>query len=131
MALIVVDASLSPRIGTELRRRGRPAKSLAELGLQRLKDDPMLEALAHRLSEPYVLLTGDDAMPATHRPMIDATGTTVATIDARWQRSGFEQEAFKFEVSQRWAHKIASQVPLTIVRYSAGTYRPWTLPRGR
>lgn len=130
-ALIVVDASLTTRIATELVRRGRAARTLASLGLKELDDDPMLLALAAMLTVPYVLLTADDAMPAVHPQTIAATGTTVATLDRRWQRSRLDHEQYKFEVVQRWAHRIAEQKPGTIYRYSVGGARPWKPPRGR
>jgi hypothetical protein len=130
--VLVIDASLSTRLGTELRKRGRDAVSLASLRLKALKDEPMLRALAERYAdERYVLVTADDAMPATHRPVLDETATTLATLDGRWQRSGFPQEAYKCEVVHRWAHVMATQKPGTTRRYSVGGHRPWTPPRGR
>ena len=130
--LLIVDASLSTRIGTELRHRGRDVYSLASLRLKYLTDEPMLEALAVRFEgAPYVLVTADDAMPATHRQALTATGTTLATLDSRWQRSGLTQEQYKFEVVHRWAHVMAAQQPRTIRRYSVGGHRLWTPPRGR
>lgn len=127
--LLVVDESLTPRIGSELRKRGRHAASLAQLGLKGLKDEPMLLALAEQLDEPYVLVTGDDAMPATHRTAIAETATTLATLDPRWQRTGLKQECYKHEVVHRWAHAMANQRPGTIRRYSLTANRSWTVLR--
>lgn len=130
--VLVIDASLSTRIGTELRRRGRDAVSLASLRLKSLKDEPMLRALAERYSdERYILVTADDAMPATHRPVLDEMGTTLATLDGRWKRTGLHQETYKCEVVHRWAHAMAIQRPGTLRRYSVGGHRLWTPPRGR
>ena len=131
MVLLVIDASLSTRLGTELRNRGRGACSLASLGLKVWKDEPMLRALVDRVSEPYVLVTADDSMPATHRPVIDETATTIATLDSRWWRSGLAQEQYKCEVVHRWAHLMARQRPGTITRYAINSHRPWSPLRGR
>jgi hypothetical protein len=130
--LLIIDASLSTRLGTELRKRGREAVSLASLRLKALEDEPMLRALAERyLNERYVLVTADDAMPATHGSVLDETATTLATLDGRWKRSGLPQETYKCEVVHRWAHVMAAQKSRTIHRYSIGGHRLWTLPRGR
>jgi hypothetical protein len=106
--------------------------SLASLRLNALEDEPMLRALADRyLNERYVLVTADDAMPATHGSVLDETATTLATLDGRWKRSGLPQEAYKCEVVHRWAHVMAAQKSGTIHRYSIGGHRLWTFPRGR
>lgn len=131
MSLLVIDASISTRVGTELRRRGRDACSLASLELKSFKDEPMLRELAQRIDEDYVLVTADDAMPAAHRLVIAETNTTIATLDPRWTRSGLEQEPYKHEVVHRWAHVMAEQAASTLRRYSTGGHRPWTPFRGR
>jgi hypothetical protein len=130
--LLIIDASLSTRLGTELRHRGRNAKSLAELGLKGLTDEPMLRELAKiHDDDPYVLVTADDAMPATHGLVLDETATTVATLDPRWERTGLTQEKYKREVVHRWAHVMARQDPKTVRRFSIGGHRPWTPLRRR
>ena len=45
---VIVDESLRPRIGTELRNRGRTAVSLAQLDLRGTKDEPLVRTLAER-----------------------------------------------------------------------------------
>lgn len=57
--LVVLDADLQPRLAAELRRRGRAARSLGELGGSRLEDPEMLERVFGEHSNA-VLVTGDD-----------------------------------------------------------------------
>jgi hypothetical protein len=130
--LLVIDASLSTRVSSELRKRGRAAESLAQLRLKSLEDEPMLRDLAARMKDaPYVLVTADDAMPATHRSVLDDMKTTLATLDPRWERTGLTQEEYKREVVHPWAHVMAAQKSATIHRYSMGGHRLWRPLRGR
>ncbi len=99
---------------------------MSALGLAELKDPPLLAALREKLIEvDWVLLTGDDNMPAEHPTHL--TGLTVATVDGRWEGKGLEQEDWKWETCQRWAHYMADrQAPATIRRYSPKATRLWT-----
>ena len=78
------DENLDKRISAELTRRGRNSKTVAGLGLKAWKDPKLLERLAD-VAAGYVLITGDDAMPATHKADLAKHGTTVAIV-APWQR---------------------------------------------
>lgn len=129
--LLVVDESLTTRIGSELRKRGRQAKSLAELGLKGLKDEPMLRKLAEVMDEPYVLVSADDAMPATHHKVLVETQTTLATLHPEWRPTGLQQECYKHEVVHRWAHAMARQDEGSVRRYSPSANRPWVPLRRR
>ena len=60
--MLVIDECLNTRLATQLTQRGRPARSIASLGLRGLEDPQVFEALAG-LDEPYVVVTADDAMP--------------------------------------------------------------------
>lgn len=128
--LIVVDASLSTRIPSELRKRGRDARSLAQLGLKTLLDPDLIPRLAARFTgDDWMLLTGDDAMPLAHGEIIAACELTVATVHP-WQdykHRGFpSQEAYKHEVVHRWAHKLIEQKPQAIRRYTPFRHSVWT-----
>jgi hypothetical protein len=124
---LVIDASLSHRLSVELRRRGRPATALSALHLHKLEDPPMLEALAERYGdEPFVLVTGDDDMPAEHAALIARLALTIATVDPRWPSDPPEaQEDWKRETVHRWAHAMARQASGSIERYSPAGHRTW------
>ncbi len=83
--ILVIDADLNKRIATELKRRGRQAVALSELHLRHVKDPELLRALAaHFGDKPWILVTGDDNMPAVHADVIHEVGATLATVDPRW-----------------------------------------------
>lgn len=124
--LLVIDASLAKRLSTELKKRGRPATTVAEAAQQGLDDPALLPALHERLNVEWTLVTGDDAMPREHGEMLASLRITVATIDPRWEYSGLEQEQYKREVVHRWAHRMAEQASSEIRRYSLLTHRVWT-----
>lgn len=128
--LLVVDASLSTRIAAELRKRGRDARSLAQMGLKKLLDPDLIPRLADRLADvEWLLLTGDDRMPLEHGEIIEACGATVATVHpwADYRGRGFpSQEAYKHEVVHRWAHKLVEQKPRTVRRYTPFRHGVWT-----
>jgi hypothetical protein len=124
---LVIDASLANRLAVELRRRGRPASALSQLHLHKLEDPPMLEALAQQFAGvPFVLVTGDDNMPAEHSELIANLGLTIATVDPRWPSDPSEaQENWKRETVHRWAHAMAQQSVGSIERYSPSAHRLW------
>lgn len=81
--LLVIDADLPKRLAVELNSRCRPAIHVATLGLaQNVKDPELLRCLAaHYADQPlWVLITGDDRMPAQHGPVIQETAAAIATI---------------------------------------------------
>jgi hypothetical protein len=139
---LVVDASLNaPRIAAELRRRGRAARSVNELGLHRVKDRELLEHLWLDVSDDPVLITADDKMPLMHRAIIERFGATIATVEP-WSRHPdliespipneiSNQEAYEREVVHRWAHSMQVQESGSIRRYYVSTHRAWTprIPR--
>lgn len=125
MLLVVVDESMAPRVANSFRVRGRPARSVAELGLRGQKDEPLLREITTLVTTPWVLLTADDKMPLTHAEVIAELSTTIATVDGR-EPAHFSGDEYHFEVSNRWAHAIAVQGRGTIRRYSASSSRIWT-----
>lgn len=125
-ALLIVDASLSTRLATELKSRGMAARSVAQMGHKKLLDPDLLPALdADLAGTVWTLVTADDAMPAAHGRLIAELGITVATVDPRWERTGLEQEHHKRDVVHRWAHAMAEQPRSTARRYSRGGHRVW------
>ena len=131
VAILVIDADLNKRIATELKRRGRDAIALSELGLRHQKDPDLLRALAHHFGErPWVLVTGDDNMPVVHAAVIAEVSATIATIDPRRPQDYAENEdGWGREVAHRWAHLMERQPPSTVRRYSDGGGRTWTRRR--
>lgn len=126
--LLVVDDSLSKRIATEFKRRGRNAVSVSELGLKGEKDPPLLERL-NEIDSDCVLITGDDAMPATHAEELRRFGTTVAVI-VPWERaSGLEEPQWERDIAHRWAHLMEEQPRGTVYRYSRRGRKRWSLRR--
>jgi hypothetical protein len=129
--ILVIDADLNKRIATELKRRGRQAVALSELHLRHVKDPELLRALAaHFGDKPWILVTGDDNMPAVHADVIHEVGATLATVDPRWP-PGYrgDEDAWGREVVHRWAHLIEKQSPGSVRRYSSGGGRSWTRRR--
>ncbi len=123
---LVIDESLDKRISAELKRRGRNAKTVAEIGLKGLTDPTLLERLAQETPD-CVLITGDDAMPATHGNELAQHKTTVAVV-APWNpMGGLVEPQWEHEIVQKWAHLIEEQPPGTIFRYSLGGRRKWIL----
>jgi hypothetical protein len=131
---LFIDASLPNRLASELVKRGRIAVAASELSAHRLEDPELLDWLAERFAGlSWVLVTGDDAMPAEHGEQLERLRFTVATVDGRWEplvRDGIStQDHWNHEVVHRWAHVMALQQPETIKRYSRDTYRRWTRRR--
>ena len=106
--LLVVDADLPRSLAGSLKRRARNAVSAAELGLaDNVKDPELLRGLAalYNGRHEWVLVTGDDIMPAEHGPVIIETRATIATIFAEYPRDVTEH-AWRVDVVQRWAHAM-------------------------
>lgn len=123
--LLVVDESLDKRISTELKRRGRNARTVAELGLKGWKDPALLERL-HDEAPDCVLITGDDAMPATHKNDLAKYGTTVAVVLPWSPETGLSESEWEHEIVQKWAHFMEEQQAGSVFRYSLATRRRWT-----
>lgn len=127
--LLVVDENLSKRIQAELKRRGRTSKSVAALGLKGLKDPKLLEQL-HQIDTNCVLITGDDAMPATHADDLARFRTTLAIVGPYDPESALALNAWEHEIVQKWAHLIEGQRSGSIRRYTLAGSRAWK-PRKR
>ncbi len=131
--LLVIDADLNPRIASELRKRGRAAKSLQQLGWKAMEDPEMVRAVFGRLTDP-VLVTTDDNMPADHPEVLNEVQATVATIEpwelhpasvvARDAETSVE-ETYEREVVHRWAQAMQTQTRGTTKRYFLGGARAW------
>jgi len=65
----------------------------------------------------WVLVTGDDAMPAEHGSVIRETTATIATVHSDRPESIPEAHWYR-DVVHRWAHGIQEQAPATVRRYS-------------
>jgi hypothetical protein len=122
--LLIVDEGLDARLASQLEGRGRRAMSTDRLGLKKLKDEPLLQALARLPETAPILVTTDDAMPGEHEKLLDKLGLTVATIDGR-RKPGWPPEEWKRETIHRWAHVIQVQEPGTCRRYSPAGHDLW------
>lgn len=122
--LLVIDDSLSKRIATEFKRRGRNALSVSELGLKGEKDPPLLAHL-HDRDPDCVLITGDDAMPATHAGDLQRFGTTVAVIVPWDSSSGLREPEWERDIAHRWVHLMEEQERASVFRYSRQGRRKW------
>lgn len=111
--------------------RHRDAVSAAELGLAEVTDPELLRRLAsrHAGARDWVLVTGDDAMPAEHGQIIHDTRATIATIHPDYP-AGLTEHAWRTDVVHRWAHKMQDQEPGTVRRYSIDRSEVWR-PRRR
>ncbi|MBA2514923.1 MAG: DUF5615 family PIN-like protein [Solirubrobacterales bacterium] len=90
--LIVLDDGLPPSLAAELRARGRPATTVAELGLTSASDTDVLTAVAERGA----------ILVALHDPRAPLTPTPVAVVVAR-------TDAARHEVVHHHAKSIAAQ----------------------
>lgn len=132
--LLIIDASLSSKVASRLRERGREAKSLNELDLRTALDPQVVEAV-FGLYPDAVLVTYDDRMPEEHPVVIERHRATVATIEP-WDRKKraplfghdvlADDELWKREVTHRWAHEMALQERGSIWRYDREKRRKWT-----
>lgn len=99
--------------------------------------DPQLLAELHRgIAEPWVFITGDDRLPFEHADVVAEHSTTIATLGGQWmricERAGVvpNQDEFKHETVQRWAHVMSTQPQGSIRRYSILGHSNWR-PRRR
>jgi hypothetical protein len=122
--VLVVDEDLSKRIQTELNRRGRTAKSIASLGLKGLTDPDVLQRL-HDIDPDCVLISGDNAMPASHAADLARFRTTLAIVAPYDASSGLTPNAWEHEIVQKWVHRIESQPRGSIRRYTLSGGRAW------
>lgn len=126
---LVIDADLG-RLARQLKYRGRNAIGAAELHLaDNVKDPELLRGLAaHFGTEPWVLVTGDDRMPAEHGPVVHETAATLATIGA--VPPGLLEYPWRVDVVHRWAHAMQQQAPGSVRRYTDKASTIWR-PRRR
>lgn len=127
--LLVIDADLGKRL--YLPQRGRRARSAAEMDLSRGVTDPeLLRALGEQLDDAdWVLVTGDDKMPAEHGPVIVELEATIATISTEVPE-GLTEFQWRVDVIHRWAHAMQAQPRGTVRRYSLNGSTVWR-PRRR
>ena len=90
--LIVLDDGLAPSLVRELSRRGRPAATVAELGLSAATDAELLDAVAAR----------DGVLVALHPPGVRTLVAPVALLRPRG-------EAERRDAVHRHAAAIAAQ----------------------
>ena len=106
------------KVAKELRCRGmRNASSNKELGLLGKKDGALIKALAEDY-EPCILVAWDNKMHLSHAQALDHFKMTLAVVDQGAKRGDLSEEEYYREVIHRWAHRMAVQVPGTVVRYS-------------
>ena len=131
--LLVIDADLNPRIASELRKRGRNAKSLQHLGWKTELDPDMLRLVYGELDDP-VIVTSDDDMPNDHGDVIAEVNATVAVIEPWELHHGSvtvcddttsEEETYEREVIHRWAPSMQDQERGTVKRYFLKSTRLW------
>ena len=123
--LPVIDENLDKRISAELTRRGRSAKTVAQLGLKGWTDPRLLESLS-KVAAGCVLITGDDAMPRHIRPIssVRHNGGCRCALD---DQSGLVEPQWEHEIVQKWAHQMEAQPSGSIFRYSLEARRKWTV----
>lgn len=131
-SVIVIDEDINKRVAVELKSRGRRAFAVSELGLKGSSDPALLPALRDHddlANHPWVLVSGDDAMPHDHSELLAQLGVTLATIDPR-QPDELLQDSWRRDVVHRWAHAMQEQEAGSIRRYSAHRNAAWK-PRRR
>lgn len=99
MRRLILDEMLPGELAAELTARGRPAVTLAELGMRGAAD-------ADAAALDGVLVTADEST-AQRRP----PGATVALVGARTGRA-------RRDAVHRWAHAMAAQRPGSARRYA-------------
>lgn len=68
-------------------------------------------------------------MPATHAEELATYRITVAIIAPVDPQSQLAESEWDHEVAQRWAHRMESQAPGSIRRYTLDGGRAWTARR--
>src|SRR6266511_1228980 len=115
--LLIIDESLTPRIASTLRNRGRAARGVADLGYKKSKDPDLLAIIAKEHPDA-VLVTTDDDMPNEHGDLLRIYEITLAVVDGRRPYEYLDdQEAWEWDIVHRWAHKMADQERGTWRRY--------------
>jgi len=129
--LVVIDADLPRRLAHRLNERKRDAVSAYDLGLDDLQDPDLLRELAKRYNglRTWVLVTGDDSMPAEHGSVIIETQATIATLHPKYPPQMTEHH-WRVDLVQRWVHAMQLQAPETVRRYALNGSLPWR-PRRR
>ncbi len=93
-------------------------------------DPDLLNKLAElNGTEDWMLISGDDRMPAEHGDKILNAKATVATILNNYPE-GMTEHFWRTDVVHRWAHTMQNQSPQTVRRYSFSGSTVWT-PRKR
>lgn len=129
--LLVIDADLPKRLAPTLGSRNRNAISAAALGLaDNIKDPELLRGLAENYNgvREWVLVTGDDGMPAEHGEVIGETCATIATI-----HPDHPEDMTQHACESTWfigGLTPEEQTPQTVRRYSLSGSHIWT-PRRR
>lgn len=126
--LLFIDACINPRVGTELRKRGRRSDAAKTRGWKDLDDDVLLPLAAKHYADEgveWTLVTGDDMMPFDWPDLIVGLGITVATIDPRIPPN-VEDDEWHRDTVHRWAHQMSAQPQGSIHRYSPKGHRAWT-----
>lgn len=105
--------------------------SFSQIGIDQWKDPRVLKKL-HEEHPDCVLVTTDDHMPEDHANLVAKYKLTLAIVDpvvgkAYDQRT--QEEAWKWEVCMRWAHRMQDQEPGTVKRYNDQGGRTWNRPR--
>ena len=127
--LLIIDASINPRVAPELRnKRLRMALSCKDLKVERFEDPPLLR-FVHMYWPETVLVTSDDQMPLEHGDLIRRWRLTVAVIDPLKPKSYQGGDMWDWEIIHRWAHNMQVQPRNKIYRYNATGRRKWTRPR--
>ena len=126
--LLVIDASTNKRIATELKSRGRAARSTTEMGLRCALDPELLSAL-RELDDGWVLVAADDHMPEDHSDVVYDLRPTIAIIDPVVPADYDSDDEYERDVVHKWAHRIQLQEEGTIFRYNIRGRHVWKSPR--
>ena len=121
--LLVLDEALDARLAGELSARGREAVSVATLDLRGSGDAALLRGLTG-VAPAWVLVTADDALPATLRSGRGPAPGAVAVVDAD-QTGEWPLAAWRREVVHRWAHVMQAQDRGSARRYGLTRHSAW------
>jgi len=126
--LLIIDADISSRVASELRKRLRMALSLKELRVQHFEDPPLLRFI-HMYWPETVLVTADDQMPQEHGHLVERWSLTLAVVDPLKPKMYQGGDMWNWEIIHRWAHNMQTQPRHTVYRYNAQGRRVWKKPR--